>query len=421
MNRTRYVFLTGLSVLLSNFLLFASSAYAAQSSTDYYGEQSFASGWATEKFNSAFSYNTEQPNFSSDSSASRWGAKNYNIPSFQLQSPLWLAQTGAEQGAADAGSSVMSEEEKTRRVKEVMQMGPLEQGEAVKKMSPELKERLVAEAMLNPLSNLWLLFAQNDTTWYDGDILDALGEDAKVQNTTLLMPVMPFQLTENWKLVTRVVLPINNFDTVDNVDISTGSVPGIRGVNFERETGIGDIVLWGAFTKWDKPPFIWGFGPTIMLDTASEPQLGTGKNSIGPMALAFKITDKWIIGGVAQHWWSVGGKDTVTVNTNVGPVTVERPDVSLTDIQYILRYRYSPETNIGAAPNIRYNWETDQLYFPIGIGFDTLVKIGPLPTKIGAEIHYYVETNDDFGPKWLLRLYFSPVIPSPAWAKKPLF
>ena len=39
----------------------------------------------------------------------------------------------------------------------------------------------------------------------------------------------------------------------------------------------------------------------------------------------------------------------------------------------IIRYRYSDVTNIGAAPNIQYNWETDELSLPVGIGFDTLI------------------------------------------------
>ncbi len=289
--------------------------------------------------------------------------------------------------------------------------------------APTEEEQLaqIAEALANPLSHLWLLFAQNDSTLYTGDLLDALNEDDKVQNSLLLMPVMPFQLTEKWKIVSRVVIPINRFKTVDNVDISTNSVPSITGVNFATETGIDDIVLWTAFSKQYKPPFVWGFGPTIMLDTASEDQLGTGKNSASPMALVMSITDKWIIGGVFQHWWSFGGQDSITVDTSLGPVKVDRPDVSLTDIQYIVRYRYSVNTNIGAAPNIRYNWETDELSLPIGIGFDTLVKMGKLPVKVGGEIHYFVDQDDDFGPKWLLRLYFSPVVPSPAWSKEPLF
>ena len=279
----------------------------------------------------------------------------------------------------------------------------------------------IAEALANPLSNLWLMFTQNDTKWYDGDLLDDLNEDTKVQNQFLIQPVMSIQLTEKWKSIFRPVIPINSFETVGNVDISTGTVGAINGVDFDRKTGLGDIVLWNAYSNQYKPPFVWGFGPTIMFPTATEDQLGTGKWSAGPMALAVSITEKWIIGGVFQHWWSFAGDDDLKVNTSAGPVSVERADVNLTDFQYIVRYRYSDTTNIGAAPNIQYNWETDQLSLPVGIGFDTLVKIGKLPVKIGAEVYYYAVQDDDFGPKWQLRLLFVPVLPSPAWSKNPLF
>ena len=87
----------------------------------------------------------------------------------------------------------------------------------------------------------------------------------------------------------------------------------------------------------------------------------------------------------------------------------------------MIRYRLSPTKNIGAAPNWRYNWKTDQLSFPIGLGYDTLVKLGPLPVKIGAEAYYYLETDDDFGPEWQVRLLFIPVLPAPEWSRRPLF
>jgi hypothetical protein len=302
------------------------------------------------------------------------------------------------------------------------QTGPDTAGhDTVKPTSEADQEAQIAEAMANPLSSLWLLFLQNDTKWYDGDLLDRLGEDIKVQNTTLIQPVMPFQLTEKWKLIFRPVIPVNSFETVGNVGISTGSVPEITGVDFRRKTGLGDIVLWNAFSKQYKPPFVWGFGPTVMLPTATDDQLGTGKWSAGPMALGVSITEKWIIGGVFQHWWSFAGDDHLDVNTSSGSVRVERPEVNLTDFQYILRYRYSPLTNIGVAPNVQYNWETDELSLPVGIGFDTLVKFGKLPVKIGAEAYYYVQQDDDFGPQWGLRLLFVPVLPSPEWSRKPLF
>ncbi len=283
------------------------------------------------------------------------------------------------------------------------------------------EDEMIAEAMLNPLSYLWLMFMQNDTISYDGDLLDRLGEDSVLQNTTLIMPVLSQQLTVDWKMIFRPVIPINSFETVDNFDINTGAPGNSIGVDLDRETGLGDIVLWTAFSRTYTPPKIFGFGITAMLDTATDEKLGTGKYSAGPMALAFNISEKWVSGVVAQHWWSFAGDDEIKYDTDLGPVLAERPDVNLTDMQVILRYRYSALTNIGMAPNWRYNWETDQLTLPLGIGFDTLVKLGKVPAKVGLELYYYVEQDDDFGPDWQVRLIFSPVLPAPGFSRQPLF
>ena len=285
------------------------------------------------------------------------------------------------------------------------------------------QEAMIAEALANPLSYLWLGFIQNDVINYTGNIIEALNEKDVVNNMTIIMPVLSIQLTETWKTVIRPVIPINNFRTIDNVNLTTGGGPSgpSIGVDFERESGLGDIVLWMALSKQYKPPNIFGFGLTTMFDTASEDQLGTGKNSAGPMALQFKITEKWIFGYVAQHWWSFSGQETFTIDTNLGPVAIDRSDVNLTDIQPVVRYRVSPKTNLGFAPNWRYNHETNQLDLPIGFGMDTLINIGPLPLKIGMEAYYFVESSSDFGPEWQFRLFFVPVFPAPKWAGRALF
>ena len=102
----------------------------------------------------------------------------------------------------------------------------------------------------------------------------------------------------------------------------TGPKGPIPEPNFGRHTGLGDMVLWTAFSNTYTPPNIFGFGPTMMLPTATYRTLTTGKFSMGPMALAFHTGKKWIIGTVAQHWW------TVTGDRNRG-------HVNLTDIQYV--------------------------------------------------------------------------------------
>ena len=99
-----------------------------------------------------------------------------------------------------------------------------------------------------------------------------------------------------------------------------------------------------------------------MMDMATDKSLGTGKWSSGPMALGFYIGEKWIYGAVAQRWWSFA-EDS------------ERNGVNLTEIQYVLRYRVTPMTNIGFGPNIRVNWDADsddRWTVPVGLDFDFL-------------------------------------------------
>jgi hypothetical protein len=177
------------------------------------------------------------------------------------------------------------------------------------------EQAAIADALNNPLSSLWIMFAQNDTTWFKGDLIDDLGKSTLVQNSTLIQPVMPFQLTENWKAIFRPIIPINSFETVDNLDVSTGTVPDLNGTDFDREVGLGDIILWTALSNSYKPPLVWGFGPTVMLPTATDDRLGTGKYSAGPMALAVALTDNWVLGGVGQHCWSFAGDDTNKIDT----------------------------------------------------------------------------------------------------------
>jgi hypothetical protein len=350
------------------------------------------------------------------------GGKPSGTIATDIDYPPWLLRdlSAARLGFPDSSFPVFGEGQDPQTL-ERFRFGQVSPPLTFSGSDPSIDTEKLGNAMANPLSYLWMMFAQNDTTWYDGDIADDLGEGSKVQNTTLIMPVLSLQLTTNWKTIIRPVIPINSFETVDNVTISTDNADGVTGVDFDRKTGLGDIVLWTAFSNQYKPPFVYGFGPTVMMNTATHDQLGTGKWSAGPMGLAVSVTEKWIVGGVVQHWWSFAGEDRMTVNTNLGKVRTDRPDVNLSDVQPIIRYRLSPVTNIGMAPNVRYNWETDQLSLPLGGGGDTLVMFGALPVKVGFEAYYYVERDKDFGPVFQFRFLFVPILPAPEWSRTPIF
>jgi hypothetical protein len=273
----------------------------------------------------------------------------------------------------------------------------------------------VVEMINNPLSYLWMMATQDDFIQMDGDVD---GADKLKSNRFTIMPVMPMQLTDDLKLVLRPWLPffsakypygeVENFNWVTGP--GSGPIPtGIRGTDYHG--GIGDAGFWAALATNEsaKPPFVWGVGVTAMFDTASRDQFGTGKNAAGPMGAAFYIGEKWIAGLLAQHWVAYSGDK-------------KRDHVALTDVQYVLRYRVTPETTVGFSPNAQYDWVKEEFTLPVGLGFDTLVKLGPLPVKVGAEAYKYVAYgNDDLHNDWQIRVFFIPVLPSPAWSRKPLF
>ena len=282
----------------------------------------------------------------------------------------------------------------------------------------EYTQAEINEMINNPLGELWLLFMQNDTTWYEGDALDFLGEDDKIFNTTTIQPVLPFQLTENWKYIFRPVITLNNWDVPS---ASSGSPTSYLGgelpfkVDWDRKWALGDTVLWNAFAtnEMATPPNIFGFGVTLMLPTATNDIFGTNKWNAGPMGLAVHVGPPggWIFGAVGQHWWDYAGSSN-------------EDNVSLTNIQYICYYRLNAETNIGFSPNITVDWtaESDQRWtVPVGLGINTTTKIGPLPVKVGVEVYTYVEKPDNFGPDWGLRVIFTPIIPKPGFSKVPIF
>jgi hypothetical protein len=248
--------------------------------------------------------------------------------------------------------------------------------------------------MSNPVGSLWQLVFQNDLTMNE----DSHGRK-RWSDSLKFQPVMPFLLTQQWKLITRPVIPINLQSEVN------GGPPH----GWDHESGLGDIVLMTLLSPNVKSRWVWGFGPTWMFPTATQSSLGSEKWSVGPAATVFYLGDKWIIGGVWQNWFSFCGDG-------------DRDDVSRMDFQYIIKYRVTPTFSVGMSPNIANDWSSsDGWSVPVGLGVDYTFKIGKMPFKIFAEAQYYVTQPDGFGPEWNFRVGITPVIPAPGWAQKPLF
>ena len=300
---------------------------------------------------------------------------------------------------------------------------------AVAEEAPEqkLSDEEIAEMINNPLSYLWMIGVQSDFFALDGNIP---GADKMHANMTAVMPVMSAQLTDDYKLIFRPWVPFISLDIPRNRgDLSFSWPQGIDGqpqlgiADTAWSSGVGDMGVWMSIASNEaaKPPFVWGLGVTAMFDTASSDLYGSGMNSAGPMGLAFYIGEEWIVGGLFQHWWDIGGSGHSYDIDGDGIIDKRVDSLSKSNLQYVIQYRIDKETNIGCTPNITYDWETDTYDIPVGLGMNTMIKLGPLPVKVGAEVQYHFSNNDRLHNEWQLRLVFVPVIPSPSWSREPLF
>ena len=80
-------------------------------------------------------------------------------------------------------------------------------------------------------------------------------------------------------LINRVTVPIiylKGQDVTVKQTTDVGAEELRISTDFDRETGLGDIVLWSASATndWVRPPNVFDFGPTVMLDTATDDVLG---------------------------------------------------------------------------------------------------------------------------------------------------
>jgi hypothetical protein len=260
------------------------------------------------------------------------------------------------------------------------------EGEAGGKSLTELNKELT-----NPISSLWsIAFQQNNY------ILDmGPGKTDRWNSNLNFQPVLPVSLTEDWNLITRPVVTL--FNSVPYPDPHN---PG----SIDRTTGFGDTILMEMFSPGPKLAGNWllGLGPTFIFPTASSDYTGQGKWQVGPAAVVGYLSKKWILAAFVQNWSSFAGSGN-------------RDDVNQMNLQPIAVYFLPNGWSIGYSGNILANWKADKSgdvwTVPLGLGINKVVKIGPLPVKIGLAGQYMVHHPDIGGQKWNIQLSVTPVIP----------
>ena len=242
----------------------------------------------------------------------------------------------------------------------------------------------LARAAQNPVANMISLPFQNNTTF-------EFGPQEKTQNVLNIQPVLPFQLGEDWNLITRTILPIVS---------QPGLFPGQ-----DRETGLGDAVFTAFLSpakpdKWLFGKILWGAGPAVLLPTATDDRLGADKWGLGPSLVVLTMPGNWVIGTLVNNIWSVGGSGD--------------QDVNFFFSQTFANYNLPNGWYLISAPIITANWKADSgnvWTVPVGGGVGKIFRWGKLPPMNFNIQGYYNAIRPEPVGNWTLRVQLQLMFP----------
>jgi hypothetical protein len=225
----------------------------------------------------------------------------------------------------------------------------------------------VQQQLSNPIASLTLVPIQVN---YDAEIGP---ERDGSRITTIIQPVTPFKLDNEWTLVVRTIVPI----------IGQQDIFPTAGDQF----GLGDTLQSFFFVPQTVGGFTWGAGPALQWRTGTDPLLTSGKWAVGPTAVALQQTGPWTIGLLANHVWSFAGDDN-------------RQDVSSTFLQPFVAYAASGGWTYTLNTESSYDWEAEQWAVPVNFQVSKLTKFGDQPVSITGGVKYWAESPES-GPHGL--------------------
>lgn len=168
--------------------------------------------------------------------------------------------------------------------------------------------------------------------------------------TMNFQPVIPTTVNANWNLISRTIVPFIHQSEV----IGTTS-----------QTGVGDI-LQSLFFSPKRSKIIWGTGPVLLIPSATDTALGSGKFGMGPGLVVLKQKHGWTYGALTYQVWSVAGDD-------------KRPDVNFYFLQPFLSYTTKTAWTMAVNTESSYDWMAEKWSVPIHVTLSKLVHFGKQP------------------------------------------
>lgn len=232
----------------------------------------------------------------------------------------------------------------------------------------ELDDANLAKDLQNPVADVISVPMENRVD---------VGPGNSWRYTLTLQPVIPFELSSDWMVVSRTLLPIVCAQRPDAEN------PAGAG---SRLGGIGDITQSFFFApKQAVDGWIFGAGPVLRLPSASRDFMGDGRWGAGPTAVVLRQDGSWTYGMLANHIWSFAGWGPQNVNATL--------------INPFLAYTTDSLTTIGVGADATYDWVHNQWAMPVDLTVSQLFRIGEVPVQMGLGGRAYV-LRPDGGPSW---------------------
>ncbi len=234
----------------------------------------------------------------------------------------------------------------------------------------------IAKKLSNPIAHI--INVPFQMNWdYGGGVKDD-GQRYYLQ----VNPVIPYVLNDDWAIVARTVML---FEERHNF-------------GYGSKGGLGDFTQSLFLAPTPKPgKLIWGAGPVVLMPTATDTHLGSGKWGAGPSVILVKELEKWTFGLLASHTWSFAGQSS-------------RDYVSATFLQPFVARHLPGAVTVTATSEYTYDWHDHEQSFPLNLMLAKVVRIGKMPVSFSVGGRYYADKPSG-GPDWGLRAMVTFVLP----------
>lgn len=222
-----------------------------------------------------------------------------------------------------------------------------------------------------------------------------VGPSGEMAYTSLLKPVYPIAVGENWNLINRFIAPVIYLEGQDAITppgqgFELGGNEVFPGT--DDEFGLGNLQYQAFFSPSKPGKIIWGAGPAFEFPTNTDAALGSDTWSAGAAFVALSIQRPWVVGLLLQNIWDVEKENG-------------EPDVNKATVQPILNYNLPNNWYLSATTTMSADWEAEsgeEWTVPLGGGVGRLVRFGNQPVDFKLMGFWNVE-KPEFGADYTIQ------------------